>query len=219
MWASILCASQMDVYRLFFCNFIATHINSMWDQARSCMSMLSAICPVQLPWRCTLCERGASIKTFSCHSFLGVRFPMELILQGKAPFSLESQNTAMFDSFRMLEFEQNVLTWNGSNICTCWKKSKHFAAHFFDIKWLLPVELWCLMGDVVWMHYAYSSFVDWAACLKYISNSMRQICSEWAEQCRVKVREQPDIMEDQFQYRRKQGYRSIQYNMKWNVWF
>lgn len=218
MWASILCASQMDVYRLFFVILLL---------------LISTACEIKLGRVCLCflqfapfnyhedapCVRRASIKTFSCHSFLGVRFPMELILQGKAPFSLESQNTAMFDSFRMLEFEQNVLTWNGSNICTCWKKSKHFAAHFFDIKWLLPVELWCLMGDVVWMHYAYSSFVDWSACLKYISNSMRQICSEWAEQCRVKVREQPDIMEDQFQYRRKQGYRSIQYNMKWNVWF
>lgn len=199
MWASSLCTSQMDVYRLFVILLLLVSTACEIKLVRVCLCFLQS---TPFSYRkdapCEKEERSLN------QDFQLPRLPRHEISHGiDSPrgntifFRITKQ--AMFDSFKMLEFEQNVLTWNGSNICTCWKKSKHFAVHFFDIKWHLPVELWCLMGGVVWMHCAYSSFVDWSACLKYISNSMRQICSEWAEQCRVKVREQPDIMEDQFQ--------------------
>lgn len=61
----------------------------------------------------------------------------------------------------MLESEENVLTWIGSNVCTCSSESKHFAVHLFDTKRHLPMGLQCLLGVVVWMHCAYVSFVDW----------------------------------------------------------
>lgn len=149
-------ASQMDLHRslVILLALISTACENKLPHACLCVLQLTPpvkMCPV---WK----RRGASIKPFSCRSFLGMRFPVELILQGKTPFPLQSQNTATFDSLKMLESEQNVLTWVGSNICTCWKESKHFAVRFFDIKWHLPMELWCLMGGVVWMRCACSSF-------------------------------------------------------------
>lgn len=74
-------------------------------------------------------------------------------------------NKAPFDSFIMLDSEQNVLTWIASNVCTCWSESKHFAVHLSDIKQHLPMGLWYLMRVVVWMFCMYISLVDWSACL------------------------------------------------------
>lgn len=49
------------------------------------------------------------------------------------------------------------------------------------------------------------ALMDLSACLRDISNNSLQICTDWAEQCRVKVREQPGIVRDLLQHRQKQG--------------